>query len=576
MAPLQRQQRLPPAGFKPAQQPLSGELTRQSSGDGSVLESWKMVNDVVTEARKAIIEGRTALGIELGSTRIKAVLIGPDHVPIGVGSDDWENQFINRMWTYSLDAVWGGLQACYADLVADVQQRYGIELTSVGALGVSGMMHGYLPFGSDGKLLTPFRTWRNTHTGEAAGRLSAQFSHNIPHRWSIAHLYQAVLNGEDHVGSIAHLTTLAGYVHWQLTGRQVLGIGEASGMFPIDTTTGSYNPAMLGQFDRLAAAAGATLRLADLLPAIALAGQPAGELTHSGAKLLDPARRLRPGIPMCPPEGDAGTGMVATNSVAPRTGNVSAGTSIFAMIVLEHELSQVHRELDSVTTPAGDPVAMVHCNNGASELNAWAGLFAEFANALGTDVDLSTVFEALFTAARRGAPDCGGLMSYNYLSGEPITELDEGRPLFFRSPNGTFNLATFMRTHLFASLATLRIGMDVLRKAEGVRLDRMFAHGGLFKTKDVAQSLMAAAIDTPVSVGETAAEGGAWGIAILAAFLVNSTDGQSLDEFLQNQVFVNINMRTVDPDPADVVGFDAFIERYVTALPVEQAAVQYS
>ncbi len=535
-----------------------------------------MVNDFDTEARKAILEGRTALGVELGSTRIKAVLTGPEHTPIAVGGDDWENQFINRMWTYSLDAVWGGLQACYADLVADVHKRYGIELTSVGALGVSGMMHGYLAFGSDGELLTPFRTWRNTHTGEAAERLSAQFSHNIPHRWSIAHLYQAVLNGEDHVGSIAHLTTLAGYVHWQLTGRQVLGIGDASGMFPIDTTTGSYNSAMLRQFDRLAAEVGVGLRLADLLPATAHAGQPAGELTDSGAALLDPSGRLQPGIPMCPPEGDAGTGMVATNSVAPRTGNVSAGTSVFAMIVLERELSRVHRELDLVTTPAGDPVAMVHCNNGASELNAWVGLFAEFANALGAEVDLSMVFEALFNAARRGTPDCGGLMSYNYLSGEPITELDEGRPLFFRSPNGTFNLATFMRTHLFASLATLRIGMDELLKTEGVRLDQMFAHGGLFKTKGVAQSFMAAAINTPVSVGETAAEGGAWGIAILAAFLVESSDGQRLDEFLRNAVFANTNVRTVHPDPVDVAGFEAFMERYVAALPVEHAAVRHS
>lgn len=437
------------------------------------------------------------------------------------------------------------------------------------------MMHGYLAFDSEGKLLTPFRTWRNTHTGDAARRLSAEFNHNTPHRWSIAHHYQAALDGEEHVNRIAHLTTLAGYVHWQLTGRQVLGIGDASGMFPIDIATGTYNPVMLGQFDRLIAEVGVTLRLAELLPTIALAGQPAGHLTPSGAKLLDPTGRLRPGIPMCPPEGDAGTGMVATNSVAPRTGNVSAGTSIFAMIVLEHELSQPHREVDLVTTPGGDLVAMVHCNNGASELDAWVGLFAEFANLLGANVDLATVFEALFKVARDGAPDCGGLMAYNYLSGEPITHLEQGRPLFLRSPDGTFNLATFMRTHLFASLATLRIGMDVLQKAEGVRLDRMFAHGGLFKSEGVAQSLMAAAIDTPVCVGEAAAEGGAWGIAILAAFLVNSTEGQSLGAFLESQVFVKAEMRTVHPDPADVAGFEAFLKRYLAAMPVEQAAVRY-
>jgi sugar (pentulose or hexulose) kinase len=525
---------------------------------------------------QAIIEGRTAMGIELGSTRIKAVLTGPDHTPLAVGSHDWENQFINRTWTYSLDAVWAGLQECYATLVEDVRRRYDAELISVGALGVSAMMHGYLALGADGELLTPFRTWRNTNTGEAAERLSAEFGHNIPHRWSIAHLYQAILNGEEHVGRIAHLTTLAGYVHWQLTGRHVLGIGDASGMVPIDIATGSYDATMLQRFDQLAADAGVELRLADLLPTIAVAGQLAGELTAAGARLLDPAARLQPGIPMCPPEGDAGTGMVATNSVAPRTGNVSAGTSIFAMIVLEHELSQVHRELDLVTTPAGDPVAMVHCNNGASELNTWVGLFAEFAEALGADVDVNTIFETLFIAARGGAPDCGSLMAYNYLSGEPITELDEGRPLFLRSPDGSFNLATFMRTQLFASLATLRIGMDVLQKIEGVRLERMFAHGGLFKTKGVAQNFLAAAINTPVSVGEVAAEGGAWGIAVLAAYLAHQTGGETLDDFLNAHVFAGTDLLTVDPDPAEISGFEAFMQRYITALPVERAAIEHT
>src|SRR3712207_3703197 len=531
---------------------------------------------MATDFAADIAEGRTALGIELGSTRIKAVLIGPDHESLAVGSHDWENQFVDRMWTYSLEAVWTGLQDCYAALAADVRQRYGAELTTVGALGVSAMMHGYLAFDAEDELLTPFRTWRNTNTGAAAERLSTEFGHNIPHRWSVAHLYQAILNGEDHVSRITHLTTLAGYVHWQLTGENVLGIGDASGMFPIDIAAGSYDARMLTRFDQLAAEAGVELRLADLLPTIRFAGEPAGELTEVGAKLLDPTGRLRAGIPMCPPEGDAGTGMVATNSVAPRTGNVSAGTSIFAMVVLEGELSQMHRELDLVTTPAGDLVAMVHCNNGANELNAWVGLFAEFAAALGAEVNTSTIFDTLFRSALNGAPDGSGLMAYNYLSGEPITELHEGRPLFLRTPDAPLNLANFMRVHLFASLATLRIGMDVLQKNEGVRLDRMFAHGGLFKTKGVAQGFLAAAIDTPVSVGDVAAEGGAWGIAVLAAFVASRSPGQTLGDFLNNHVFANVTLDTMEPNPADVAGFDAFIQRYVAALPVERAAVEHS
>src|SRR3954465_13928010 len=527
------------------------------------------------DAGAAITSGRTALGIELGSTRIKAVLIGPDHAPLAVGSHDWENQFVDRLWTYSLDAVWSGVQQSFAALAEDVRRRHGVELTGVGALGVSAMMHGYLAFDADGALLTPFRTWRNTNTGRAAERLSAEFGRNIPHRWSVAHLYQVILDGEDHVGRLDHLTTLAGYVHWQLTGEKVLGIGDASGMFPIDGDTGAYDAAMLARFDQLAAEAGVELTLADLLPRIAFAGQPAGELTEAGALLLDPTGRLRPGIPLCPPEGDAGTGMVATNSVAPRTGNVSAGTSIFAMVVLERELTQVHRELDLVTTPAGDPVAMVHCNNGASELDAWVGLFTEFARALGSEVGPSAIFEILFTAALGGAGDGGGMLAYNYLSGEPITDLEEGRPLFVRSPDSRFDLATFMRTHLFASLATLRIGMDVLQKTEGVRLDRMFAHGGLFRTEGVAQRFLAAAIDTPVSVGDVAAEGGAWGIAVLAAFAAGHPSGQSLAEHLETTVFTGASLRTVHPDPVDVAGFDAYMRRYVAGLPVERAAVEH-
>ncbi|WP_239082632.1 xylulokinase [Actinoplanes teichomyceticus] len=528
------------------------------------------------DMREVIDQGRTALGIELGSTRIKAVLTGPDHAAIAVGSHDWENQFVDRTWTYSLEAVWSGLQACFAALAADVKQRYGTELRTTGALGVSAMMHGYLAFDADGELLTPFRTWRNTNTGEAAEQLSELFGYNIPHRWSIAHLYQAVLNGEEHLGRLAHLTTLAGYVHWKLTGRQVLGTGDASGMFPIDIATGGYDTRMLGQFDDLVAGRGLPLKLADLLPAVLPAGEPAGTLTEAGARLLDPSGVLQPGVAMCPPEGDAGTGMVATNSVARRTGNISAGTSIFAMIVLDGELSRVHPEIDLVTTPAGDLVAMVHCNNGASELNSWAGLFAEFAAALGVERDSSTIFETLFRSALDGAADGGGLMAFNYLSGEPITRLHEGRPMFLREPGSSLNLATFMRTQLYSALATLRIGMDVLQKAESVRLDRMFAHGGLFKTEGVAQRLLAAAIDTPVSVGNLAAEGGAWGIAVLAAFHRTRTPGQSLDDFLNTSVFAGAQLDTVDPDPADVAGFDAFMRRYVAALPVQQAAVEHS
>jgi sugar (pentulose or hexulose) kinase len=526
--------------------------------------------------QQAIAEGRTALGIELGSTRIKAVLIGENHAPLAVGSHDWENQFVDRRWTYSLESVWAGVQDCYASLAADVHQRYGVELTTVGGLGVSAMMHGYLAFDAAGELLTPFRTWRNTNTGAAVEQLSALFGHNIPHRWSIAHLYQAVLDNEDHVGRIARLTTLAGYVHWQLTGERVLGIGDASGMFPIDIGTGGYDVAMLSKFDDLVAEHGLAVRLTDLLPTIRRAGEPAGTLTDTGARLLDPSGTLAAGAPVCPPEGDAGTGMVATNSVAPRTGNVSAGTSIFAMVVLEHELSRVHHELDLVTTPAGDLVAMVHCNNGASEINAWVSLFAEFAAAAGADIDTSTIFETLFRSALDGAPDGGGLMAFNYLSGEPITGLDEGRPLFLRTPDSTLNLATFMRTQLYAALATLRIGMDVLTKDENVRLDTMFAHGGLFTTKGVAQRFLAAAIETPVAVGATAAAGGAWGIAVLAAFRTHRTPGQGLADYLTSKVFADADLDEVKPEPADVAGFDAFMHRYLQALPVQQAAVDHT
>lgn len=535
-----------------------------------------MIDAQPRNAREAIASGQTALGIEFGSTRIKAVLVGPDNTPLATGAHDWENQFVDRIWTYSMDAVTEGLRGCYADLAAHVAEQYGVPLSSVGALGVSAMMHGYLAFDADGGLLVPFRTWRNTITGPAAAELSELFDHNIPQRWSIAHLHQAILNGEEHVGRIAHLTTLAGHVHWLLTGERVLGVGDASGMFPIDIATGSYHAGMLTQFDQLIADRGFGWKIADILPRVLSAGEPAGRLTEAGAALLDPSGTLRPGVLLCPPEGDAGTGMVATNSVAQRTGNVSAGTSIFAMVVLEGELAQRHAELDLVTTPAGDLVAMVHCNNGASELNAWAGLFADFAAAIGAKSDAGTVFETLFTTALDGDPDCGGLLAYNYLSGEHITGLQEGRPLFVRTPDSRFTLANFMRSHLFAALATLRIGMDVLLQREGVRLDSMFAHGGMFKTKGVAQRFLAAAIGAPVSVGDIAGEGGAWGIALLAAFARDRAAGQRLDEYLNERVFAGASLDTIEPDPADVTGFAAFVERFVAGLPIEEAAVAHS
>ncbi len=522
----------------------------------------------------------TALGIELGSTRIKAVLIGPDHQPLASGSHSWENQFVDRLWTYSLESVTEGLQACFASLAEQVEKRYDTTLTTVGAIGISAMMHGYLAFDAEDELLVPFRTWRNTNTAQAADALTEALGANIPHRWSAAHLYQAVLNGEDHVGRLARITTLAGYVHGLLSDTRVLGVGDASGMFPIDVGAGDYDAELLQTFDRLVADAGAELTLRPLLPDIATAGADAGRLTAAGAALLDPSGALQPGALMCPPEGDAGTGMVATNSVAPRTGNVSAGTSFFAMVVLEQPLARAHRELDVVTTPAGDAVAMVHCNNGASELNAWAGLFAEFATALGVSTDQGQVFQTLFTAALDGASDCAGLMAFNYLAGEPITGLDEGRPLFVRSPESSLDLGTFIRTQLFASLATMKIGMDVLQHDEQVAVDTMYAHGGLFTTKGVAQGFLAAALDTPVSVGDLAAEGGAWGIAVLAAYRAARTGPDpaaslSLQDYLTDRVFADAKLDVLDPEPDDVAGFAAFIERYRAALPVQQAAVEH-
>ncbi len=519
--------------------------------------------------------GRTALGIELGSTRIKACLVDADHptTVLAVGSHSWESEYVDGLWTYSMDAVWSGLRAAYADLVDDAGRRHGVRPDTFGAIGISGMMHGYLPFDADGALLVPFRTWRNTSAGPAAAELTALFGVNIPLRWSIAHLHQAVMDAEPHVARIASVTTLAGYVHRALTGRHVLGIGDASGMFPIDSATGDYDREMLARYPlRQAQGAGGQARgparLRDLLPEVLRAGEPGGELTAEGAILLDPTGALRPGIPFCPPEGDAGTGMVATNAVAPRTGNVSAGTSIFAMVVLERPLSRVHHELDLVTTPAGDAVAMVHCNNGAGELAAWAGLFGRFSAASGAPLSDDAVFDVLLREALDGEADAGGLLSYNYLAGEPIAGLNEGRPLFVRTPGSRLTLANVMRAHVYGVFGTLALGMRVL-EGDGVQLDRMFAHGGMFRTAGVAQRFLAAALNVPVSVGETASEGGAWGIAVLAAFLHAET---GLDRYLDEIVFAGTEMPVAAPDPADAAGFAAYLDRYRAGLAIEAAA----
>lgn len=523
-----------------------------------------------TTPAQDIADGRTSLGIELGSTRIKACLIGSDATQVlATGSFSWENSFVDGLWTYPIDDVWAGLQAAYADLVADAERRHGIRPETFGAIGISAMMHGYLAFDAQGELLVPFRTWRNTNTGAAAAELSELLGVNIPLRWSIAHLHQAVIDGEEHVPRIASVTTLAGYVHERLTGERVLGVGDASGMFPIDSTTGDYDERMLQAYDALAAdRLPAPAR--DLLPTVLSAGAPAGALSDEGARLLDPTGALRSGIPLCPPEGDAGTGMVATNSVAPRTGNVSAGTSIFAMVVLERPLAEQHHELDLVTTPAGDAVAMVHCNNGASELAAWAGLFTRFSAAAGQPLDGDAVFDALFREALEGEADAGGLLAYNHLAGEPIAGLTEGRPLVVRTPDSAFTLANFMRAQLYGVFGTLALGMQVLA-AEGVELDRMFAHGGMFRTAGVAQRFLAGALEAPVAVGELAAEGGAWGIAVLASYLAHA-DAASLGEYLEREVFATASPSVVDPDPADVVGFAAYLDRYRAGLAIESAA----
>lgn len=523
--------------------------------------------------KQSIIDGKTALGIEFGSTRIKAVLVNEANEPIAQGAHDWENRYENGIWTYSLDDIYTGLRHCYSELRQDVENKYGVTIKTLGAIGFSAMMHGYMAFDENGELLVPFRTWRNTITGQASEELTKMFNYHIPQRWSIAHLYQAILNNEEHVKEIKFMTTLDGFIHYKLTGKKVLGVGEASGMFPIDIDTKNYNQKMIDMFDNHVADKGYPWKLKDILPEVLMAGDNAGVLTKEGAAFLDESGNLEAGILLCPPEGDAGTGMTATNSVAKRTGNVSAGTSVFAMAVLEKELSKVYDEIDLVTTPTGNLVAMVHCNNCTSDLNAWVNLFKEFAESFGMTVDMNDLFGTLYRKALEADKDCGGLLAYNYFSGEHVTGFTEGRPLFARTPNSKFNLANFMRVHLYTALGALKVGLDILFKEENISLDKIFGHGGLFKTPVVGQKIMAAAINVPVSVMETAGEGGAWGMAVLASYMINKKDNQTLEEFLNEEVFKGQKEVTIEPEEADVKGFDEFIERYKAGLKIEEAAV---
>ena len=523
--------------------------------------------------QQAIAAGKTALGIEFGSTRIKAVLIGEDHTPLASGSFDWENRYENGIWTYNLEDVWTGLQESFRKLSKEVSDNYNTPLRTVGAIGFSAMMHGYLAFDKDGNLLVPFRTWRNTTTARAATALTDLFQFNVPLRWSIAHLYQAILNREPHIKDISYQTTLAGYVHWRLTGEKVLGIGDASGMFPIDSKTDDYDASRVQLFDKLLGGEKIAWKLLDIFPKVLVAGDASGVLTEEGARLLDPTGQLASGIPLCPPEGDAGTGMVATNSVAERTGNVSAGTSVFAMIVLEKELSKLHLEIDMVTTPSGKPVAMAHTNTCTSDLDAWIGLFREFVDALGVEISQSKLFEMLYRKALDGDTDAGGLLAYNYFAGEPITNVEGGRPLFVRAPKNPFSLSNFMRAHLFSAVATLKLGMDILFEQEHVKIDKILGHGGFFKTEEVGQRVMAAALNVPVSVMETAGEGGAWGIALLAAYLVGKKENEPLEVYLSEKVFAGDKSKTIAPDQRDVDGFAAFMERYKAGIAIERAAV---
>ena len=526
-----------------------------------------------TNTVAAIRAGRTALGIELGSTRIKAVLIDESQQPVASGSFAWENQLTDGFWTYDLADAERGVQESYRNLCEDVRSKYGVALTAVGAIGISGMMHGYLPFDAAGNQLASFRTWRNTNTERAAKQLSEAFDFNVPIRWSVSHLYQAMLDHETHVPSIAHITTLAGYIHWRLTGERVMGVGEASGMFPIDSKTNDYDRRMLEVFDTMAKPYGHSWQIRDLLPKVLVAGQPAGTLTEASAKLLDPSGALRGGIPVAPPEGDAGTGMIATDSVALRTGNVSAGTSIFAMVVLERPLSRMYPEIDMVTTPAGRPVAMAHCNNCTSDWDAWAKVLKETASLFGATPSTPELYDKLYEKSLEGAADCAGILTYNYLSGEPVTGLSEGRPMVVRRPDAQFSLANFLRASLYSTLASLRVGMEILFN-EGAELDRLMGHGGLFKTDYVGQKYMADAMGIPVSVMATAGEGGPFGMAVLAGYLIWKQADESLDEYLASHVFAGADVKTIAPDEDGMAGFQTFLKAYISGLAAEKAAVE--
>lgn len=525
------------------------------------------------ENKRIIEQGKTALGIELGSTRIKAVLIDLKGTVLAVGIHDWENSFVDNIWTYSLDEIHAGVRDCYHSLKEVVKKVYGVTLKKVGAIGVSAMMHGYMALDKDGNQIAPFQTWRNTNTQKAADELTELFSFNIPLRWSVAHLYQRILDGEEHVKNLDYVATLSAYIHLKLTGKKVIGIGDAAGMFPIDSNLHDYDEGMMEKFDKLIEKQHYSWKTRDIFPKVLVAGEKAGVLTKEGAAFLDEEGDLEAGILLCPPEGDAGTGMVATNSVAPRTGNVSAGTSTFAMIVLEKQLSKVYREIDMVTTPTGFPCAMSHANNGTSDLNAWVGLFAEFSKLMGYETSIGELFYKLYTNSLNGDADCGGLLSYGYFSGENITMINEGRLAFLRTPESKFNLANFMRVHLYTSLGAVKMGLDILMEKENVKVERIMGHGGFFKTKGVGQRYLAAAVGAPVTVMETASEGGAWGIALLAAYLIDKQDDEKLEDYLETRIFKEISGNTIEPYPEDVAGFHKFMEHYKEGLEIEKTAI---
>ncbi len=525
------------------------------------------------DIKDQIKNGRASIGIEFGSTRIKAILVGEELAPVASGAYDWQNSLENGIWTYSAEEIVKGLQGCFAALMADVKQKYGVQLTTAASVGISAMMHGYLAFDENDKLLVPFRTWRNTMTGEAADILSESFAFNIPQRWSIAHLYQAILSKEEHIPQVRFITTLAGYVHFLLTGEKTIGIGDASGMFPIDPETGSYSEKLLAKFSQLTQNTALSQKLSDILPAIVPVGECAGTLTEKGALLLDPTGTFKAGVPFCPAEGDAQTGMVATNSIAPRTGNVSAGTSIFAMIVLERELSRLHRQIDIVTTPCGDPVAMVHCNNCTTEINAWVELFSELLGTFGHSADKSELYNKLFAAALDGDADCSGIVCYNYHSGEHVTGFTEGRPMLMRSPDSKFNIANLMRSLIYSGMSTLKIGMDILLGEEKVSLDKIYAHGGLFKSPVTGQRFLASALGVPVALMASAGEGGAWGIALLAAYAAREDKSEKLAAYLNDRVFAGATGSCMQPDTGDAAGFAEYMELYRAGLAAERAAV---